>query len=424
MINTSAKFGCGRTRFMSVLAAFSLATLALPAWTAEIDIFAAARDGDLNRIAELIDAGVEVNQTAYGSTPLDVAVKHERLEIVELLQSSGAQRANELSLKGKDLFEAVNTIDVKRVKVLLRGGADANQLAYGRTPLLLAHVKSNETLKETLQEYGAKYPPPRKKTLYEAARDGEIDRLSELIDAGEDVNQPWGSFSPLASAASNGQEAAVEILIKHGADVNVRDEFGRTLLHHSVHSEKENAYITEKLLEGGVDIDARDNYGNTALLFATRNPSPEGFMLLLEHGADVNIAAHSRDTPLLAAILNGRPERVRMLLARGADVNVRNFRGETPLIMAVSGPLPPDASHVRMLLEGGADPNIQDDRGRAAIEIMESNLNLFLEIEERRMSSSKRRDSGATAMEEVEQIKSEYYDVLEMLKQAAVAESK
>ena len=55
-------------------------------------------------------------------------------------------------------------------------------------------------------------------------------------------------------------------LISHGADVNVKNEYGRTPLMWASSSGHEK--VVESLLDAGADKEVKDNKGNTALALA------------------------------------------------------------------------------------------------------------------------------------------------------------
>ncbi len=86
------------------------------------------------------------------------------------------------------------------------------------------------------------------------------------------------------------------------------------------------------LLAQGADVNVKDNEGRTPLHQTARYRNKELAELLLSHGANVNAKDNSGDTPLhAAASYPGHTELVELLLAHGADVNAKGKNGETPL---------------------------------------------------------------------------------------------
>lgn len=67
-------------------------------------------------------------------------------------------------------------------------------------------------------------------------------------------------------------------------------------------AESGNAPQLQRLLDEQADIDARDESGRTALLLAVQHGEADAVDVLLAHGADPNAADSGGDTPLKAAI--------------------------------------------------------------------------------------------------------------------------
>merc|ERR1712029_876463 len=89
-----------------------------------------------------------------------------------------------------------------------------------------------------------------------------------------------------------------EMLIAHGASLDVQDSVGDTLLHNAVSGGK--LCITEMLIDSGAPIDAKDNDGNTPLHMAIEQ-NVDFVELLCSRGADVNARNNSNFTPLQRA---------------------------------------------------------------------------------------------------------------------------
>jgi ankyrin repeat protein len=118
--------------------------------------------------------------------------------------------------------------------------------------------------------------------------------------------------------------------------------------------QSEDAAAVEQLLKRGADPNEADAGGATALMWAI--PDIEKARRLVAAGANVN--ARSTDlgrTPLLvAANYPGTVEVLKLLLAHGADLHAKDATGFTALGMAM---LSSDVEVVRFLVEKGLDPN-------------------------------------------------------------------
>jgi len=114
-----------------------------------------------------------------------------------------------------------------------------------------------------------------------------------LIEHGADVNVRDGNHStPLHLASSSWSVEAVQLLIEHGADVHARDGSHSTPLHLVASSSSSWELDPLKdslrqLLENGADVDAEDNKGRTPFQIASSGGLHEIAQLLLDHRAGV-----------------------------------------------------------------------------------------------------------------------------------------
>jgi Zn-dependent protease with chaperone function len=100
--------------------------------------------------------------------------------------------------------------------------------------------------------------------LMEASLDGDIERVHELLNAGENPNEmnEFGE-SPLLIAVVNIDMEITQVLLESGADPNLQDDFGWTPLMSAVMTE--NLEIGEMLLEAGADPLLVDDYEMSAI---------------------------------------------------------------------------------------------------------------------------------------------------------------
>lgn len=121
-------------------------------------------------------------------------------------------------------------------------------------------------------------------------------------------------------------------------------------------SSQGNIAAVKLLLEAGIDVNARTSAGSIALVEASWMGRHEVVSYLIEKNADINIASSTNITALSAAISQKHEGVALLLIAHGANPNLVDAAGSTPLIEAAwQGNLP----LVRALLASGANVNFK-----------------------------------------------------------------
>ena len=104
-----------------------------------------------------------------------------------------------------------------------------------------------------------------------------------------------GVYNLHDAASKNAYEAAA-VLLNQGADVNTKDNLGRTPLHYA--AEKNASATAEMLLKQGADANAKDKDGFTPLHFTAVANASATAEVLLKRGADANAKDKDGFTPL------------------------------------------------------------------------------------------------------------------------------
>jgi ankyrin repeat protein len=99
-----------------------------------------------------------------------------------------------------------------------------------------------------------------------------------LADKVADINYNSGMGSALMAAVMSGNEKIIEKLISLNADLNLKDNQGKTALIYAVFFNKNE--VVKLLLKAGSDKKITDNDGRTALDYATFNKNTELIILL------------------------------------------------------------------------------------------------------------------------------------------------
>ena len=220
-----------------------------------------------------------------------------------------------------------------------------------------------------------------------------------LIKGGAEIDYQTvdDGYSALMKAVENGNLEAVRYLTRHGAQVDLKNNRGKSTL--EVGCEKGNVEVIEALLEVESDGDVQYSAFNTAfntavehnhtklvkwflesgnitnipasaLSFAIDNQSIELVQLLLDRGAQVNLQNNRGVSALMLAVNKGNVEVVKELLERGADVNLKGEGGSTALLSILADRDVPQQSKiviVNLLLNYHADVNIRDNSGFAPL---------------------------------------------------------
>src|SRR5690606_13747436 len=140
-------------------------------------------------------------------------------------------------------------------KALLAHGAtvDARERWGGETALMWAAARRHPEMIELLLEHGADVN----------ARSIHRDYQRHVTAEGRPKSLDSGGFTPLLYAARENCGACVDMLLAHGADIDLPDPDGVSPLHVAIMNA--NWDLAKRLIEAGADVDQWDIYGEAPL---------------------------------------------------------------------------------------------------------------------------------------------------------------
>jgi ankyrin repeat protein len=278
---------------------------------------------------------------------------------------TGKHEANELRAAKASSAED-HTVSFKRSVSNLRFPRQASRDAFSRISIALAWL-----LSLTLLLWGAEARAQQPTTvrdldnqLLKVARKGDSNAVRQLLDKGANIEARDQNGKTTLMLARNVR--TMKLLLERGANVEATDNEGRTAL--IAVASWGNAQNVEFLLEKGANIEARDDQGRTALITAASADHGRTVKLLLEKGANIEARDNEGQTPLIAAVA----DQCGMFCFDFDFGPLGNFMWSTfefvtafPKQLASGFSRPPEP--VRVLLEKGANIEARDNHGQTVL---------------------------------------------------------
>lgn len=382
----------------------------------------AALQGNDDMVAFLLDMGAKENAvTADGRTALHLATERGHRKCIKLLFAHHADSKIADRNGATCLHVAVGTaMDEATIPLLVKHKVDLNfqNTQTGNTALHLAVEWKRPRIILFLLEKGAKIDVGNNEGLTPlqlAANTDNCEAISLLLQRCAYVEaRSLAGPTALQYAAWKGHWTAFDLLVIGGADINVWNKQGETLLHEQARYSKSTS-IASKLLDGGANIEARTSQGYTPLQCAAVGLNKTMFNFLLDRDAKIDVETAKGETllhitppanqdcldilktalkegmsvsatssqgwtPLHQAVYTGTgaldlasdrtAEYIQLLISHGASVNdcSASKSAETPLHLAAMAPIP-RPSLIELLIKLGASINAVTNEGKTALHL-------------------------------------------------------
>ncbi len=175
--------------------------------------------------------------------------------------------------------------------------------------------------------------------------------IKEIFFKPQDINVPnKKGIYPLEQAIIDGNVGQVIQFVQAGADVNIVNKKGESLLHQVIQfasgyqDDHMSAAILEFLIEHGATVDVQNRAGQTPLHCAVLLLSSEMVDILVAHKANLNLQDNQGQTPLMALIHRGMPpvgvqslvreqqaSMIKDLIRSGADITIKDYNNRLPI---------------------------------------------------------------------------------------------
>jgi len=312
----------------------------------------AAAAGKPAAVKALLDHGADVNakESVKGETALTFAAALGRADVIRALTAKGADV--KVTTKAVDLTDFAK--EEQERLAAERGFNGGGQAGRGNAPggrggapqgPQIAGVTRQYNYTELVAYWGGLAP------MHLAARQGQLEAVKALMEAGADVNQRGAGdpVTPLLIATMNGHFDLAKYLVDHGADPNLAQANGATPLYAAL-----NCQWSDKAL-----------YPQPRAYEQQQTSYLDLMKVLLEKGANPNMRLtrkvwysqydfdqsgvdESGATPFFRAAYAADVDGMKLLVAYGADPNIRTMRtpgrvrtGDVTREVQDVSPLPP-----------------------------------------------------------------------------------
>ena len=349
----------------------------------------AVENNNLEITKMLIENKININITdKYFNTPLHISTKNDNIEISKLLLDNGA-RQNIPNFKSYyPLHYAIENNNINMINLLLDKHADINCIdLLGNSPLHISVKLNNINLIKHLIENNADINITNNLNLSPLCYSSDLNITKYLIEKGARINP-----NALINAVKNNRFDHLVYLIKHGGDVNAKDDDNCNLLMLAI--VQLNFKMVRFLIDKNADVESRNSKGS--LIQASKGSliqASKGSLIQASKGnnaIDISMTSCVRIVKYLfkkrtidiklyihKAVLNKQCKIVKYLITIGGK-DVQNEDGDTPLHIAVRNK---HIKMIRLLMYKNADFNILNKKNVSAIMLaLNTNIDIVKRI--------------------------------------------
>lgn len=226
----------------------------------------------------------------------------------------------------------------------------------GNTPLHSVARWCHELVTEHLHVIRNTHDGVPSLTCASGGVNADSNATSNIVQiAVENSAEEQGAVS-MAHAIRNHSARMARLLLDAGANPNTISLFGQPVIH-TASKHAETIGVLELLLAHGADVNVSNNLGYTALMVAAKNGQLDSVQLLVRSGANVNAVDRPGDSCLTEAVTSN-DHRIAEYLVRRDDFDIHT-KGAVYLT-ALYG----CEEALKILLQRGALPNAMDERFR------------------------------------------------------------
>lgn len=325
----------------------------------------------------LLEKGADVNiKDNDGYLPIYIAIIQKDFDLCDLLIEKGTyisfNNLKKLSNSNMGLLASIYLEKPDWAKYFIRGGAEVDLLLDddGTTIAHFALSLGNIGIIELLLRYNFNFS---KKTIFGITplyfiiisdrypKKQKADLIKLLLENGISIDiktafHSGGTYLHMMAYFEENDIVIAEISYDR-KKIHELDSCNMTILHSA--SLGHNYRLVEFLIKEGARINDKDNYGRTPLLCSNEIIA----VLLVNAGANVNVFDDKGLSPLLKFVSYNDIKVIELLIKRGAILNHQDKNGNSVLHYMAFKEYAYNLDILTLLINSGADLNMQNNNG-------------------------------------------------------------